>query len=346
MQHTLTDSELSFLASQFAMVLQAGISIQEGISILLEDAPSEDGKKILRQINQSLEDTGELALSLRKSNAFPEYFLKMTDIGERSGTLEEIMDSLADYYQRQHVMMKSIRDTLTYPMVLLGMLFAILIVLMTQVMPVFRDVFAQLGIEMTGVSSAVFRIGTILQGSSAVILVVVIALVVACYFGMRSKKGRTVILQFASHIPLVRRVNHLLASSRFSDALSLALHSGLDIQEGFMLAAELTGQKQFHEKLKRAEEQIEQGEELYDALRSAEIYTGLNARIVSLGFRTGSAEDALKRIAITAQEDAETQIQNAIGALEPILTAILSILTGLILISVMLPLLGVMTNIG
>ena len=72
----------------------------------------------------------------------------------------------------------------------------------------------------------------------------------------------------------------------------------------------------------------------------------MNARMVSIGFRTGSAEDALKKIAVDSQAMADDRIQSAIGALEPTLTAILSILTGLILISVMLPLLGVMANIG
>lgn len=95
----------------------------------------------------------------------------MTALGEQSGTLEETMASLASYYERQETMLTNIRNALTYPLILLGMLFAILLVLVTQVMPVFEKVFSQLGIEMTGVTSAVFRITHVLQGCSVVLLI-------------------------------------------------------------------------------------------------------------------------------------------------------------------------------
>lgn len=346
MKKPLTDSELSVFAGQLAMILHSGISVIEGISILREDAVSEDAQRILSVIYEKLETTGEFALSMHESGVFPDYFLKMTEIGERSGTLEEVLDSLADYYDRQASLMQSIRDSLTYPLILLGMLSAVLIVLMTQVMPVFEEVFAQLGIEMTGISAAIFRISHTMQAVSILLLVLVVALILGCIVGLRVPKGKAAIFSVLIHVPLVRTVSSLLACSHFSAALSLALHSGLDIDESFALAADLTQQEAFLQKRKAAEALIEQGTEFETALRESGIFTGLNARMMSIGFRTGSAEDALKKISADTQNEAEEQIQRAVNALEPTLTAILSILTGLILVSVMLPLLGVMANIG
>ena len=137
-----------------------------------------------------------------------------------------------------------------------------------------------------------------------------------------------------------------LACSRFSDALSLALHSGLDMGESFTLAAGLTDQKLFQGKMEKAGTLLEEGSDLADSLRDSGIITGLNARMLSIGFRTGSAEDALKQIAVSEQEETDNRIQKAVGALEPTMTAVLSLLTGMILVSVMLPLLSVMANIG
>lgn len=346
MKQMLTDSELSAFSDQLAMILHAGISVLEGVSIMRDDMPEGEGREIINTVYETLELTGDLGEALRSSEVFPEYFVKMTEIGERSGTLEDVMASLSDYYSRQDNLMRSIRDALTYPLILLAMLFAVLLVLMTQVMPVFRDVFSQLGIEMTGISALVFRISSVMQRVSIVLLVLVVALALACFLALRSAKGREKLSSTVLHLPIGRAVSELLACSRFSDTLSLALHSGLDMGESFELAAGMTDQKLFQEKTKQAGLLIEQGNDLADSLRDAGIITGLNARMVSIGFRTGSAEEALKRISVSSQEEADNRISAAVSALEPTLTAVLSVLTGLILVSVMLPLLGVMANIG
>ena len=160
MKQLMTDGELSVFSGQLAMILHSGISTLEGIEIIKEDAVSKEAGEILGSINEALEQTGDLAEAFRTSGVFPEYFIKMTEIGERSGTLEDVMDGLSSYYSRQDSLARSIRDALTYPLILLAMLFSVLLVLMTQVMPVFREVFDQLGIELTGVSGTVFAVSS------------------------------------------------------------------------------------------------------------------------------------------------------------------------------------------
>ncbi len=346
MKKMLTDSELSAFAEQLAMILHSGISTLEGVMIMRDDTPPGPGKDILDSVYQSLEETGELAGALENTEVFPEYFIRMTQIAERSGTLEDVMHSLFQYYSRQSLLMRSIRDALTYPLILLTMLFAVLLVLMTQVMPVFREVFDQLGIEMTGISAAVFRISGVVQRVSAVILVAVVALVVASLVILRTGKGASALMSAVTRLPLGRKISRLLATSRFCKALALSLHSGLDMGESFELANSLTKHDKFEENVKQASELMDQGNDLSTALRDAGIITGLNARMVTIGFRTGTAEIALDQISDSCQEEADECIQSAVNMLEPTLTAILSILTGLILVSVMLPLLSVMANIG
>ena len=229
MKQLMTDGELSVFSGQLAMILHSGISTLEGIEILKEDAVSKEAGEILGSINEALEQTGDLAEAFRTSGVFPEYFIKMTEIGERSGTLEDVMDGLSSYYSRQDSLARSIRDALTYPLILLAMLFSVLLVLMTQVMPVFREVFDQLGIELTGVSGTVFAVSSFLQHGSAVLLVLVIGLAAACFFALRTDRGRAFIQKLAAHIPLVVKIRGLLSCSRFADTLSLALHSGLDM---------------------------------------------------------------------------------------------------------------------
>lgn len=341
----MTDGELSAFAQQLAMILHAGISALEGISILREDACAPEDQELLDALYEHLERTGSLEEALRGTGVFPDYFVQAAALGEHSGTLDEVMDALAGHYERQNTLTRSIRSALTYPLILLTMLSAVLLVLMTRVMPVFEELFSQLGVEITGISAAVFRLSRGMQTFSAAALILAAALVLAGAAGIRTKAGRRRLLAVLSHLPAAQKAQRLLACSRFSDALAVSLHSGLPIEECFSLAASLTDQPAFSEKLQAAESFVLDGTDLGEALQKAGIFTGLNARMLTIGFRTGSAEAALQKISADCQEEADDRIQAAVEALEPVLTAILSILTGLILVSVMLPLLGVMTNI-
>ncbi|MCD8105865.1 MAG: type II secretion system F family protein [Lachnospiraceae bacterium] len=346
MRQVLNNGELAFLSGQLARILHSGISTLEGVSILKEDTLPGEGQEILSEVYASLEETGDLTEALRSSGCFPEYFIRMTEIGERSGELEEVMRSLSSYYKGQCALTDSIQEALTWPLILLAMLFAVLAVLMSQVMPVFEDVFEQLGMEISGVTSVVFRIGNALQRASAVVLILFVAAVVLVLISLRTEKLRSTLLGILNRLPFMRTVKDLLTCSRFSHTLSLALHSGLDMGEGFSLAAGLTDDPKARQRLELASQKMDEGLDFGEALRESGVFTGLNARMASIGFRTGSAETALEEISARCQEDADARIQSAVGALEPALTAVLSILTGLILVSVMLPLLGVMSNIG
>ncbi|MCD7764710.1 MAG: type II secretion system F family protein [Lachnospiraceae bacterium] len=346
MRQVLNDSELSFLSGQMAMILHSGISVLEGFTILKEDSPAGEGQEILGEVCDSLEQTGDLTEALKSTGCFPDYFVKMAEIGDRSGELEDVMRSLSSYYERQHTLVGSIRDALTWPLILLAMLFAVLAVLMTQVMPVFEEVFEQLGMEVSGVTSVVFRMGSFMQQASAVILIIFVAFMILVLVSLKTPRLRVSLLGILNHLPFMREVSDLLTCSRFSHTLSLALHSGLDMGEGLSLAAGLAEDPAAREKLEKASHAMDEGADFGEALRESGVFSGLNARMASIGFRTGSAESALEEISLRCQDEADARIQSAVGALEPAITAVLSILTGLILVSVMLPLLGVMTSIG
>lgn len=345
MQSILSDSELSVFAEQLAMILHSGISVLEGISILREDSPSEELRQILTVVSDSLEQSGELSEALRESGVYPEYFLSMTELGERSGTLEEVMEALGKYYDRQHTLFTGIRDALTYPMILLGMLLAVLLVLMTQVMPVFEEVFIQLGIEIGTLTGSVFLIGKGMQTAAIIFLVLLAAAALICFIVLRNSSKRASFLCFIQKLPGIRTISLLLCRARFANALSIALHSGLDLDEGFAMTCALIDHPAFSKMLEEAGKQIREGNDLADSLRQCGMFTGLDARMIAIGFKTGAAETVFQQISQNCQEEADHKLQNAVGMIEPILTAVLSVLTGMILISVMLPLLSVMTNL-
>ena len=126
----------------------------------------------------------------------------------------------------------------------------------------------------------------------------------------------------------------------------LALTSVMDTEEGFDLVTQLVDDPDFCQKIASAREAIQNGEDFSDALNKAGIFSGIDARMVSVGFRAGAADSALSDIASRLQTETDEKLQSLAGLLEPTLVAVLSVLVGLILLSVMLPLVNVMSNIG
>ena len=128
--------------------------------------------------------------------------------------------------------------------------------------------------------------------------------------------------------------------------MSVALKSGLDTEEGFDLVTQLVDDPDFCQKIASAREAIQNGEDFSDALNKAGIFSGIDARMVSVGFRSGNVDVVLKKIADRYEETTNRRLQSIIAILEPTLVIILSVIVGLILLSVILPLMGIMTSIG
>ena len=164
----LSNAETSAFCSQMAMILRSGISSIEGISILLEDSTDSGETELLQQINQTLLETGRLDQALDATGAFPSYMVQMTRLGEESGQLDNVMNSLALYYEKEASLNQAIKNAVTYPFLMILMMILVILVLLTKVMPVFQQVFRQLGTEMSGLSLAVLNLGMFLNSHTAV----------------------------------------------------------------------------------------------------------------------------------------------------------------------------------
>lgn len=342
----LTSSEISSFCAQMAMIMKSGISIQEGVSILYEDADHPDVKEILKVITDHV-DVGEpLHMALEASHQFPKYVLDMVEIGEHSGKLEEVLDSLCDYYEREENMSQSIRNAVTYPLVMVVLMLLVVGVLVVKVLPIFNEVFLQLGGEMSGFARGIMNFGSVFGKYSIIILAVVALIVCGILFAKNTEKGKRVIKRWGESFFATKKMAAKIASGRFASALSLMLSSGVDTDNALDMVEKLVDNQDIHKKIITCREAISVGESFSDALANAEIFTGMDARMLSIGFKTGSTDSVMKKIADRYESEIEIRVNNAISVLEPTMVAILAVVVGMILLSVMMPLMGIMSTIG
>jgi type IV pilus assembly protein PilC len=342
----LTNTEISAFCAQIAMIMKSGIPVSEGIAIMIEDMKNIRGREMLEKISERLESGGAFYSALEDTGKFPRYVVDMAELGERTGRLDNVMDSLNLYYEREEAIAKNIRSAITYPMVMIVMMLAVIIVLIVNVLPIFNEVFIQLGSEMTGFSRGMMEMGQVISRYS-IVFVVILCVIAAAFLALRyTKAGRLFWQNFQHNFFATKKMMTKMASGRFASAMAMTLASGLDIDQSLDMAEKLVVNPNTRAKLKKCREYMKDGESFSTALVHADIFTGVYARMISVGFKTGSVDTVMSRISVMYDEEIQGQVANAIAVLEPTLVAVLSVIMGMILLSVMVPLMSIMTTIG
>lgn len=342
----LSNSELTTFCGQFALILRSGISSIEGLSIMIEDAPQGEGREILEALLRETEATGNLYTALEAAGCFPSYMCSMTEIGEQSGRLDDVMNSLSEHYRREEFLARSIRSAVTYPLIMLGMMVVIMLVLVVRVLPVFNQVYEQLGSGLTGISGAVLNFGKSLGNYSVVFILLILLLAGIFFYFACTSGGRAKAARFSGSFFLTRQISEKTACARFASGMYLSLSSGLDIDQSLEMVSRLVDHPTVSQKIRLIRQRLSEGTDFTEAAGEAGIFSGLYLRMLHIGFRTGAMDDVMRQISIQYDEEIQEQMDSLVSKVEPTLVAVLSVAVGMILLSVMLPLIGIMSNIG
>ena len=343
-KNELTNQEIANFTSQIALILHSGISPYEGILIMSEDSDDKDMKEILSIISEHLASGESFYDSLSACQIFPSYLLNMVQIGELSGRLEEVMQSLNIHYQRLHDNNETIKSALTYPLIMIVMMLVVISVLITQVLPIFNQVFLQLGTSMTGFSKVILDLGMVMSRYAYVFFAVFIILIIAAIYFVKNRQGQKTFYRFLTRWHLTRQTALQLALSQFTSAMSIALSSGLDVEQSLDMARTLISHPELSKQLEQAKASLAE-HDLATSLVENKVITGMHARLLKLGNKTGHIDMIMKNIADQYDQETNERIHHLISIIEPTLVAILSIFVGLILLSVMLPLIGIMASL-
>lgn len=335
---TLSESEISAFCQQIGMVIKAGLPTYYGISILRDEASDEFTRNFLDEIYEPMETGVTLGEALANTHAFPTYMVDMIRLGEATGRLEEVLDSLSTYYQREADIKAGIRHAVTYPLIMTIMMLVVIVVIITQVVPVFSQIYEQLGSGLTGSALMLMQLSNFLNQYMLSFILAIVVLAIATFLFFRTPLGK-VLFQG-------RGLSMSIAASRFANCMYLALSSGLDTDRSLEMAEKLIDNPYMLEKINQCKKHIRNGEPFIKSLLLSGIFSKMYASLMTIGFKTGSMDDIMQQISISYEDETDEKLRHFISILEPTLIVILSFFIGLILISFLLPLLGIMSSIG
>ncbi len=341
----LSNLETAAFCNQMAMILKSGISSLEGLTILEEDSQNENERALITSMREKMEETGFFYEAVENAGVFPDYLLHMVRLGEETGTLDEVMESLSTHYTREDHLARTIKSALTYPLIMIAMMLVVILILITKVMPIFNQVFTQLGQEMSGFSLGILKAGEGLSRYASVFIVIAAVFVILVFYLTRTKNGKAILMRAGYHLSFSRNIYEKTAACRFADGMALTLRSGMSPEQGIHLAGNLVENEQFRKKLETCQSKLDEGMDLSEAFKESDIFTGVYAKMASIAGKAGVMDEVMSQIASEYEDDVDNQITSIIAGLEPTLVIILSVIVGAILFSVMLPLLGIMAGL-
>ncbi len=343
-QKPLAPQDLAAYFESMTMLLRAGVPANECPAIIAEDMEGSELAFVCGKLGEMLSGGEVFVLSeaLQKSGRFPAYAEEMVFLGEESGRLELTCDQLGAYYRRQEALAASIRSAISGPVLLMIMMSVVLIFLISFVLPVFENVFTSLGLAAAGGLAGAFTAARAAMAVVGVLLAFIIVVLVMYLL----PGGRARLARMAQTLPLTRRIHYALNAGRFTGGLAMLLSSGIGVGQAVEKAGALVENKRITDKIPAAKADVDAGEDLGSALVKHGVLDGFEAKILLSASRAGQTEVAMQNLSAIYTEEANGGIDRLLGMIEPALVGILSVSIGVILLSVMLPLTGILSAIN
>ena len=346
MKKTLSNLEISSLCLELSMLLHAGVTVGDGLALLAEESEAEY-REMLSAMARAVDDGAALSAALRNTERFPVYVCGLVEMSERAGRVEEALASLSQYYETRARSDRQVRSALVYPAVMLVLMLVVIGVLLVQVLPIFDDVYASLGGRLTGVAGGLLLLGQWLDKAMPVlwVLLAVVVLFLAGFSLMEAFRNKVLGWWRSRHGD--KGLSGRMNTARLAQAMAMGMASGLPMEESLTLAAGLM--EDVPAAQKRCEDcknRLDKGSALGAALKESNMLPAAQCRLLELGQRSGSADVAMGKIAAGLSEECEADLEEMVGRIEPGLVLVCSVLVGLILLSVMLPLMHIMSAIG
>lgn len=342
-----TNEETGAFCQSLAYLMHAGISGASALSLIAEDETREREQKILKEMAARADEGENLSDIFRSSGCFPDYVCEMVSVGEKTGRTEEALDSLGVSCARRASLDRQLKSALIYPAVLLLIMLAVIAVLLIYVLPIFDDVYSQLGSGLTGIAGGLLNVGKTLGGMVPVLIVLFTAAVafLAAFAVLPSFRDK--VLNAFWRSGKEKGVAARISTARFAQGLSMCICSGLSADEAVSVSAALPGNDtSVMKKAEKCQELLQEGASLAAGLRDSGLLPASESRILEAGIVGGSGDLAVETVSRRLTEESDAAIADSVSKIEPAVVVITSLLVGLVILSVMLPLVNIMSAIG
>ncbi len=338
--------DLSLFCRQFATMLDAGIPILTCLEVLGRQTENKKLKVTLKSVIEKLENGESLADSVKAyPKIFPELFINMMEVGEVGGILNEVLNRLADTFEKDHEITEKVKSALTMPGIVLVIAVLAVAILMTFVIPTFSTMLNDFGVELPLPTKMVMATSEVFQNYWYLILLAVIAIVVGIQRYIKTEQGRTQLDRFLLKAPVFGQLITKMIVSRFSRNLATLIRSGVPMIQALDVMKNTVGNKIVSTAVAKAQENIRDGQGLAGPLEQANVFPPMVTQMIEIGEESGALDSLLEKISYFYDKEVDTAVGRLSTMIEPILMVGMGGVVGFIILSIMLPMFSMMNAV-
>lgn len=343
---SLSTKDIAILCRQLSSMLGAGVTLVKALNILYLQIEKKNIKESIKRLYESVQRGEQFSEGIRKQgDVYPEIMISMVEAGEASGRLDHVMTKLAEQFEKDVKLKSKIQTAMTYPIILVTLAIGVVLILVTQVLPIFMTMFESSGMVLPLPTRIMVGFSDLLRGYWHMFLIglSVIVLLVKSYLateeGLRNWHGLEL------KIPLVGNTITKISAVRFSRTLATLLSSGMTLLHALEIVIKVVGNRVIMDGLNVTKEDIRKGMNLSQSLHKVSALPPMVYSMVGIGEESGTMERMLEKCAEYYDDEVENAIQKLISMIEPILIIVMGGVVGFIIIAMLLPIFDIYGSI-
>ena len=330
--------DLSVFCRQCVSITQAGVPMKEALQMLSEQTENKWLKRAISEVLLSVEKGNTLADSMRgQSDIFPPMLINMVEAGENSGSLEMAFSRMAVQFEKEAKLKATIRKATIYPIILIIAAIGVVAVMLLFVIPIFIDMFADLDVEMPGITMWVMNTSEWMTEHWYMILGLIILVIVAYKMIYKTEQGRLAIDRVKMKMPLFGKLTVKTACAQFARTMSTLLSSGISTIDALETVSKIVNNIHYTNALLKAREEVMKGIPLSEPLTASKIFPPMVCHMTGIGEETGNIEDMLEKLADYYDEEVEMTTQSVLAAMEPLIIVFMAVVVGTLVVAVVSP---------
>jgi len=331
-------SEIVTFIYKFSEMYSAGLSITRSLEVLVEQSDNPNFTQIISDIKHDIENGQSLESAFGKHrHVFSDFFVGMLEAGESGGTLSETLEMSAAYLEKQMDMRRKVRAAFTYPVVVGGVCFVVVVCLLVFIVPIFSKLYRQLNVPLPGPTQVLVTFSALLRGYWWAIPFIIAGTTILIWRLTKNPAVKARWDGFKLNMPILGKVNRMIVTSHFTRTFGMLTSVGISPIRALDVAATVAHNKKMNEVARELQDAIQRGSSIGASLRQYDIFPPVIAQLAISGEEVGQAPRMLNKGADFLDKDIDRTLKALVVKLEPALTVIMGSVVGFILMSVYLP---------
>ena len=347
LQPKVTSKDIVIFTRQFSTMIDAGLPLVQGLTILGEQTENPTFRAILKQITKDVEGGSTLAEAMKKHpKVFDDLFVNLIAAGEMGGILDTILQRLATFIEKAEDLKSKIKGAMTYPIVVVAIAVIVIAVILIFVIPVFQDMFASFGQALPVPTQMVLALSDFMKSNIIYMIPALIVLIVAFKKYRDTKGGRKTTDTIALKLPIFGDLLKKTAVARFTRTLGTMLASGVPILDSLEIVAKTAGNVVLEEIIFDVRSSIAEGQTIAEPLSETDVFPGMVIQMISVGEATGALDTMLSKIADFYDKEVDAAVDALTSMLEPLLMLFLGGSIGGLVVAMYLPIFSMAGAVG